>query len=97
MPDEPTLGEVVRRLSDITTQLSAITNQLRTDFVRADVYEAHQSATKDDIKDVRDAVVRIEAKREEDQKWRRTASLTVALAFVGWLVTIALALLAFLR
>ena len=88
MPDEPTLGEVVRRLTDITAQLSAITTQLRTDFVRADVYMAHRDATKEDIQDVRDAVTDINKKREDDQKWRRTALLTGALAAGGWLLTI---------
>lgn len=81
MPDEPTLGEVVRRLADITTQLAAISHQLRTDFVRKEVYEVQMAGVRKDVSD-------IETARSDDQKWRRTAGLAVAVGAVGWLLTI---------
>lgn len=97
MPDEPTLGELVRRLAEIASQLSDITNQLRTDFVRKETYDAHRDATKAALDNVRGDITELKTDRSDDAKWRRTASLTLAVAATGWLVTIVIALIAALR
>ena len=88
MPDEPTLGELVRRLADITTQLSAISTQLRTDFVRKETFDEIRKADRAAFEAIRGDIRDLETDRADDQKWRRTASVTVAVAAVGWLLTI---------
>lgn len=91
MPDEPTLGELVRRLADITTQLSGISQQLRTDFVRKETYDAHREASRAELAEARSDIAEMKQARSEDTKWRRTASLSIALGSIGWLVTIVIA------
>lgn len=93
MTDEPTLGELVRRLADITTQLSGISQQLRTDFVRKETYDAHREADRAALAEVRADVAEMKTGRGDDQKWRRSMSLTIAVAGIGWLLTIVLAVL----
>lgn len=88
MPDEPTLGELIRRLADITAQLGGISNQLRTDFVRKETYEAHRDLTHAHLKEARDDITELKNQRATDQNWRRSMSLTTAIAGVGWLLTI---------
>ena len=51
MPDEPTLGEVIRRLDDVSRQLVELTREIKDDraanaatFVRQDVYVAQRHA-----------------------------------------------------
>lgn len=51
MADEPTLGEVLRRLEQVASELAKVTEQLRTDrveaaatYVRKDVYIAETTS-----------------------------------------------------
>ncbi|HKY59218.1 MAG TPA: hypothetical protein VJL80_14370 [Aeromicrobium sp.] len=104
MPDEPTIGEVVRRLASIAGDFAGIRDEMRTtrdemrtDFVRKETYNAHRDASKAEIDNVRDDVTDLKTDRSNDAKWRRTVSLTLAVAAVGWLVTIVIALVAALR
>ncbi|MGH3478403.1 MAG: hypothetical protein ACRDQD_16385 [Nocardioidaceae bacterium] len=104
MPDEPTVGEVVRRLANIAgdfagirDEMRTIRDEMRTDFVRKETYNAHRDANKAAIDTVRDDVAGLKKERDDNAKWRRTASLTLAVAAVGWLVTIVVALIAALR
>lgn len=88
MPDEPTLGELIRRLADITAQLAGISNQLRTDFVRKETFDEIRRGDRAVIASIREDITDMKTERSDDQKWRRTASITVAVAAVGWLLTI---------
>ena len=88
MPDEPTLGELIRRLADITAQLAGISNQLRTDFVRKETFDEIRRGDRAVIASIREDIADMKTERSDDQKWRRTASITVAVAAVGWLLTI---------
>lgn len=88
MPDEPTVGELVRRFADIASRLDRITDRLESEFVRKETYDAHRDATKAQITEARKDIADIETARSEDAKWRRTAAITLAVAAVGWLLTI---------
>ncbi|MFE6645653.1 hypothetical protein ACFVJS_03760 [Nocardioides sp. NPDC057772] len=94
MTDAPTLGELVRRLADITTQLTDITIQLRNDFVRKETYDAHREVTRVELDEIKGDIVDLKRKNETDQSWRRSTSVAVAIAVIGWVLTIALAIAA---
>jgi hypothetical protein len=104
---EPTLAEVVRRFEDATKRLSGemaeLTREMREErrtneqtYLRKDVYEANRHATIRDIADVRGDVEELKKASESDRGWRRQASLTLAIAAGGWLVSIAVAVFALL-
>lgn len=97
MPDEPTLGEQVRRLDAVTSRLDRTIDRMDSEFVRKETYVAQQDAIKAEVAEARKDISEIKAERSDNQKWRRTASLTLAVAVVGWLVTIVVALFAALR
>jgi len=94
---EPTLHEVVRRLDEVAQQITNLVTKIDNDRRRdVDTYvnretnreyqrlvEATFQAHARDIADLEDA-------RKDDARWRRTASLTLAVAAAGWLVTIVL-------
>ncbi|HEY9351999.1 MAG TPA: hypothetical protein VIP28_02055 [Nocardioides sp.] len=88
MTDAPTLGEAIRRLADITVQLTDITQQLRTDFVRKETHNIQLDLLRVEIKDVRDDVDGFKKKNDTDQAWRRTVSLALAGTFIAALVSI---------
>lgn len=88
MTDAPTLGEAIRRLADITFQLTDITQQLRTDYVRKETYDAHRAADKAALDNALGRVEKVEKKNETDQAWRRTLSLALAGTFIAALVSI---------
>lgn len=91
MPDDgPTLGELVRQLQSITTQLTDITTQLRTDFVRKDTYAEIKKAQDKEFRELNKDVQAMWDARRQDQSWKRQASMGVAIAVIGWLITIAL-------
>ncbi|HEY9408296.1 MAG TPA: hypothetical protein VIP77_01835 [Jiangellaceae bacterium] len=84
MTDAPTLGEAIRRLADITVQLTDITQQLRTDFVRKETYEARSAATRVELDNIAGDITEL----KKDQAWRRSTSVAVAIAGIGWFLTI---------
>jgi len=88
MTDAPTLGEAIRRLADVTSQLTDITHQLRTDFVRKETHDVQLALIRSEVEDVETAVGKVEKKLEVDQAWRRTASLALAGTFIAALVSI---------
>lgn len=98
---EPTLNEVVRRFEEATKRLSGemqeLTRELREErrinevtYLRKDVYEANRATTDRDIADLRTDVNDLTEARKVDQTWKRQQSLTLGVAVVGWLLTIAL-------
>lgn len=70
---EPTIGEVVRRLDDIVRRLDEMTTQLRTDYVRADLYISQREADRDDVADQRHRLDAIEKQRAADRRLIITA------------------------
>lgn len=88
MPDEPTVGELVRRFAEIASRLDRITDRLESEFVRKETYSAHRDAHKAELKEARDDIEEIKKERSDNAKWRRTAGITLAVAAGGWLLTI---------
>lgn len=89
--EPPTLGELVRQLETVARQLQDITLQLRTDFVRKETYELTERSRDREFRELRGDIEELKTARAGDQSWRRQMSLTLAIAVIGWLLTIALA------
>lgn len=89
MPNEPTLGEVWRRQDRTEADLSAVKAQ-QANFVTQREYDREMRDVKDDVTDLQEA-------REDDKSWRRSAGLAIALAAIGWVLTIGLAVLALVK
>lgn len=97
MPDEPTLGEVMRRLDETSKQLAELAGQMREDrnhaaqtYVRQDVYLAQRQADQAVVADLQGDVSRvehhantIEDKRRANVRWAVGIALTVAALIVA--------------
>lgn len=100
LPDhEPTTGEVLRRLDEVSQQMRDIAQQLREDrlasaatYVRQDVYMAQRQADSAVVADLAGDVMAINRARESDAGWRRQVLLTLAVLAISTLVSIALAI-----
>lgn len=71
MPDEPTLGEVMRRLEDVRQDLKEDLHQLASRLdgkVSLDVFEVRAKAFEHDIKAVMSRVAEIDAARERERE-----------------------------
>lgn len=88
MPDEPTLGEDVRRLTDAIGRLERTVDRMDSKFVPREMYERDRDATKAEFVDIRGDVAEVKAEQRDSEKWRRSTSLTVAIAAGGWLLTL---------
>jgi hypothetical protein len=73
MPDEPTLGEVVRQLAAITSQLDKITQRLDTDYIRKDVYAAQMQSMAEKIDVLTERADKADAQRAADRRLIITA------------------------
>ncbi|HET7303639.1 MAG TPA: hypothetical protein VFJ12_03685 [Segeticoccus sp.] len=96
MPDEPTLGEVMRRLDETSRQLADLAGQMREDrnhaaatYVRQDVYVAQRQADhavvadlQTDIASVRSEARHTEDKRSANVKWAIGIGLSLAALIV---------------
>jgi len=94
---EPTLGEVVRRLDGVAQQITNLVEKIDVDrrrdaetYVNKDSYREYQRLVEATFKAHAGDIEDLNESRKEDARWRRTASLTLAVAAAGWLVTIAL-------
>jgi uncharacterized protein YukE len=101
---EPTLAEVARRLDGITGQLSNLLARLDSErdraqqtFVNRETYQSDQRLYDAIHAALRTDITTLENAAEDDKKWRRAASFNLAVMAVGWLLTIALALLTLTR
>lgn len=88
MPDEPTLGEDVRRLTDAIGRLERTVDRMDSKFVPRETYDRDRDATKAELDHIRGDIADLEGEQRDSEKWRRSALLTVAVAAVGWLLTI---------
>ncbi|MGP4114648.1 hypothetical protein ACTWP5_27530 [Streptomyces sp. 4N509B] len=71
MPDEPTLGEVMRRLEDVRQDLKDDLSQLATRLdgkVSLDIFELRMKAFERDITDAAARVAEIEGARERERE-----------------------------
>jgi hypothetical protein len=108
--DEPTLGEVLRRLEEVSRQMIELARELKEDraanaatFVRQDVYIAQrladQSTVADlhgDIRSVKDDIKAVKEDRQKDIEWRRQHNLTLAGITITALVSISLTIVTIL-
>lgn len=102
MSDEPTLGEVVRRLDDVTRQLVGIVDRLERrdtyieeNFVRTIVYVEARKADQAMVANLAQDIGGLQKERDTDQNFRRQVLLGFAVGGVGWLLTIALFVITF--
>jgi hypothetical protein len=86
MPDEPTIGELMRQVTALVSRVEDVAVQLRTDYVRRDVYTASR------LSDVR----RIEKVEEKDELRDKNASDTRRQLLVGLALVAATSLLGLL-
>ena len=83
----PTLGEIGRRITDLSDALRNLRADLSSTYVRKDVYDAHRAA---DAKELETAVTRIDA-IEAGKKWGVRTIVSSVVAVGGTLVTTLLA------
>lgn len=97
MTTEPTLGEVLRRLDEVSRQLVDLTREIKEDrvtaaatFVRQDVYLAQRQADQAVMADLHGEVATVRDDRRKDQDVQRQRNLTLAALAITSLVSIAL-------
>lgn len=100
---EPTMGEVLRRLDEVSRQLVDLAKEMKDDrntaaatFVRQDVYVAQRLADQAVVADLHGDVRTINNERKADAGFRRQSWLAMAGIAIGSLVSIALALINFI-
>jgi hypothetical protein len=103
-PDsQPTLGEVMRRLDDTSSQLARLADQMRTDRDRADMRfvprgewvegrRADQGRIAETEKDVVEIKGKETAREQADTTWRRQILLAFAVAAFSGIVSVAVAI-----
>lgn len=95
--DEPTTGEIVRRLDAIAGQLTEVIREIKDDrahnaetYVRQDVYIAQRLADQAVVADVASDVRSIKDDRKAEESKKRAQNLTLALFAITTVVTLAL-------
>ncbi|WP_311208714.1 MULTISPECIES: hypothetical protein [unclassified Aeromicrobium] len=101
MADEPTLGEVMRRLDELVRTIASLAGEMREDrahasatYVRRDVYLAErladQAAVTDVVRDLDQLQKATQERDAADKAFRRQASLVAAGAALGLVGSIVL-------
>lgn len=97
--NEPTMGEVLRRLDEVSRQLLDLAGQMRDDrdkaaatFVRQDVYQAQRIADQAVVADLHGDIRSINKSRESDAGFRRQVWVTIGTLSISMLVTIVIAI-----
>lgn len=100
---EPTMGEVLRRLDEVSRQLLDLAGQMREDrntaaatFVRQDVYQAQRIADQAVVADLNGDIRAVKKSHESDAGFRRQVWLTMGALAVTSLITVAIAIINFL-
>jgi hypothetical protein len=84
MEHQPTLGEIMRRLDELSLEVKAIPLRFEESFIRRDVYRADLERVQDNLKSLTDRI----HKEESRSEWivRTVGALVIAsvlaLAFV---------------
>lgn len=90
MPDEPTLGEVMRQVRDLVQQVRDLVQEVRADYVRKDLYDARHEALRRQqeaaIKEVADDVAEVKKGREKDADRWKQAMFTIGVAILLLLI-----------
>jgi hypothetical protein len=96
--NEPTMGEVLRRLDDVARQLDATAKRMHEDrlraeqtFVRLDVYNSDRRGDERALSEVQRDVQDVQEDRKTDVNWRRQVMLALACVAITAIVTAALA------
>jgi len=90
-PPEPRPSDAfLMRLDTIAARLEETVARL-AEFVRKDVYDADQRGLGREIREIRNDIEELQRARRDDQSWRRSTSVTIAIAGIGWLLTIVIA------
>lgn len=97
MADEPTIGEVIRRLDSIALQLTEVVKEIKDDradnaktFVRQDVYIAQRQADQAVVADLHGDIRTVKADRQKDTESQRQRNLTMAVLAISSVISIAL-------
>lgn len=72
MSDEPTLGEVMRQVQSLVQQVHELVREVRSDYVRKDLYEAKYSAAMQRLTSAEAATGTV-AKENDDREKERKA------------------------
>lgn len=72
MADEPTLGEVMRQVESLVGQIKELVREVRSDYVRKDLYEAKHSAIQQRLT-AAEVATGVVAKENDDREKERTA------------------------
>jgi hypothetical protein len=83
--DEPTLGEVMRRLEHVSTDLQRVTTELKNDYVPRREYELRFKNVEGDVADINKA-------REVEGTFRRQVLLGLALTLLSSIGALVVAL-----
>ena len=102
MPDDPTLGEILRRLDELSRQLIDLTREIKEDrtvaattYVRQDVYLAQRLSDQAVVADLHGDISAVREERKKDNDWRRQLNLALATLAITVLVSISLAIVNF--
>lgn len=94
--DDPTPGEIWRRMEQVSQQLADIASRLERrdtyieeNFVRSRVWIEARKADQAATANLQQDIGALQTQQETDRNWRRTANLTIAVALIGNLLTIA--------
>lgn len=98
MADEPTLGEVTRRLDHVVTQLAQVVESLKeqqrymdANFVRQAVWLEARRADQGMASNLFQDIGALQEDRKGDAAFRRQAALALAVLAISTVVSIALA------
>lgn len=100
MPEDVTLGELARRLEEIKQRLDSDALAAATRerlYVLQAVYDAHRQSQDDKNGSFQKDIDDLWKARTDDAKSRRSTQVIIALALLGDFVTIAIAVIGYLR
>lgn len=81
MQHEPTLGEIMRRLDDLSLEVKAIPLRFEESFIRRDVYRADLERVQDNLKTLTDRIHKVESRSEWVVRTVGGLVITAVLAF----------------
>jgi hypothetical protein len=88
MGDEPTLGEVTRRLDDVARRLEASASKAERVYVRRDTWAANRESDQKDVKAIADRVDDLERADEAMGAFKRQLLLALGIAAISALVSV---------
>lgn len=83
--DEPSIGEVLRRVDDAVAQLARLADRLERDYVTREAYQIQREADRDDVAEIIRRLDKSDTQRAADRRLLMTslvAPLLVALVLL---------------